>query len=98
MVRHRYLVAYDVSDPARLRQVYKTMNGYGDPLQYSVFTCDLSEVERWKLKAALLEIIHHGEDRVIIVNLGPLGGRGDIAFEYLGRQEPVPAEREAVIV
>lgn len=97
-MRHRYLVAYDVSDPARLRQVFKVMNGYGDPLQYSVFTCDLSEVEKWKLKAALLEIIHHGEDRVVIVHLGPLAGRGAEAFEYLGRQEAAPAEREAVIV
>ncbi len=97
-MRHRYLVAYDVSDPARLRRVFKIMNGYGDALQYSVFTCDLSEVEKWKLKAALVNVIHHDEDRVVIVNLGPSGGRGTDAFEYLGRQEAAPAEREAVIV
>lgn len=97
-MRHRYLVAYDVSDPARLRQVFRVMNGYGDALQYSVFTCDLSEVEKWKLKAALLEIIHHDEDRILIVNLGPVTGRGAEVFEYLGRQQPIPGDREAVIV
>lgn len=97
-MRHRYLVAYDVSDPGRLRRVYKTLNGYGDPLQYSVFRCDLSEAERTQLKEALAEIIHHTEDRVMVVDLGPADGRGACAFEYLGRQEPVPEEREAYIV
>lgn len=97
-MRHRYLVAYDVSDPARLRRVFKVLNGYGDPLQYSVFTCDLSDVEKWKLKEALLEVIHYGEDRVVIVDLGPTAGRGAVAFECLGRQHPPPEDRRAVIV
>lgn len=97
-MRHRYLVAYDVSDPGRLRRVYKTLNGYGDPLQYSVFRCDLSDAEKMKLKEALVGLIHHVEDRVMIVDLGPADGRGAWAFEYLGRQDPVPAEREAYIV
>lgn len=97
-MRHRYLVAYDVSDPARWRQVYKVMNGYGDPLQYSVFACNLSEVEKWKLKVALLEVIHHDEDRILIVDLGPVAGRGAEVFEYLGRQQAIPGDREAVIV
>ena len=35
--RHRVLVCYDVREPKRLRQTYRTMLGYGDPLQYSVF-------------------------------------------------------------
>lgn len=97
-MRHRYLVAYDVSDPRRLRRVYKTLNGYGDPLQYSVFRCDLSEAEKVQLRAALAAIIHHTEDRVLVVNLGPADGRAACAFEYLGRQGPVPEQREAYII
>ena len=97
-MRAQYLVAYDISDAKRLRRVFKIMNGFGDPLQYSVFVCDLSEVERWKLKDALVGVIHHREDRVVFVNLGPSGGRAAEAFEYLGRQMAVSVERTAVIV
>ncbi len=97
-MRHRYLVAYDVSDSRRLRRVFKVMNGYGDPLQYSVFLCDLSMVEKWKLKEALLEVIHQGEDRVLIVDLGLAGGVRSEALEYLGRQEVPRVVDEAFIV
>ena len=45
-MRNRFLVCYDVSDPKRLAQVYKKMNGFGEPAQYSVFICDLSPKER----------------------------------------------------
>ena len=38
-MRNRHIVAYDVSDPARLRRVHRKMNGFGDALQYSVFAC-----------------------------------------------------------
>ena len=31
-------MAYDVSDPKRLRKVHKTMSAWGEPLQYSVFS------------------------------------------------------------
>ncbi|MDD4792699.1 MAG: CRISPR-associated endonuclease Cas2, partial [Firmicutes bacterium] len=41
-MRRRFIVCYDISDPKRLRKMYRTMRGFGDPLQKSVFTCDLS--------------------------------------------------------
>ncbi len=31
-MRLAYLVAYDISDPKRLRRVHRTMRGYGDAL------------------------------------------------------------------
>mgnify|MGYP000653098870 CR=1 FL=1 len=46
MSRHRYVVCYDVREPKRLRKMHHTLLGYGDPLQYSVFVCDLSAAER----------------------------------------------------
>lgn len=97
-MRTRYLVAYDISDDRRLRRVFKIMNGFGDAIQYSVFVCDLSDVEKWKLKDRLVDVIHHREDRVVFVSLGPSAGRGSDGFEYLGRQVAVPGERAAVIV
>jgi CRISPR-associated protein Cas2 len=44
--RHRCIVAYDVRDPARLRRTHQVMLGFGDPLQLSIFLCDLAPAER----------------------------------------------------
>ena len=40
-----YLVAYDVRDPKRLREVAHHLEGYGERLQFSVFRCRLTERE-----------------------------------------------------
>lgn len=97
MSRSRLIVCYDIADPKRLRSVFKLMRGFGDSLQYSVFTCDLSDRERVVLQGRLVELIHESEDRVLILDLGPVGGRGDRALTVLGRQhEPQP--RQAIIV
>jgi len=97
MARSRYVVCYDISDQKRLRRVYHVMCGFGDPLQYSVFACDLSPSERVLLETALVEAIHEREDRVLIVDTGPADGRGEQCMKVLGRQH-VPKERRAIIV
>ena len=96
-MRKRYIVSYDVSDPARLRQVHRKMNGFGDALQYSVFSCDLSDKERVILEEALTEIIHWKEDRILIVDIGPADGRGKGAIYTLGRQLAPSGSRVMVI-
>ena len=45
MARRRYLIAYDIRDPQRLRRICKLMEAHGERLQYSVFICDLSRGE-----------------------------------------------------
>ena len=45
-MRRLYLVAYDICDPKRLRKVFKTMRGFGEHLQFSVFQCDLTPMAR----------------------------------------------------
>ena len=96
-MHNRYIVAYDVADGKRLRRVFKKMNGFGDALQYSVFACDLSSKERVIMEEALTEIINLKEDRVIIVDVGPVEGRGGDVVRTLGRQTK-PREREALVV
>jgi CRISPR-associated protein Cas2 len=66
-----YLVTYDISDPKRWRRVFKLMKGYGDWLQLSVFQCRLSRKRHAELIALLDGIIHHSEDHVLIINVGP---------------------------
>lgn len=83
-MRHVYLVAYDVADSKRLRRTYKKLQGYGDSLQYSVFRCELTAAERQQLKGELWDILDLAQDRVMIVNLGPVGKRGDDCVEFWG--------------
>jgi CRISPR-associated protein Cas2 len=45
LARRRYLVAYDIREDRRLRNVATCMEGYGERIQYSVFVCDLSDQE-----------------------------------------------------
>jgi CRISPR-associated protein Cas2 len=97
-LRRRYLVAYDVSDSGRLRRTYRKMCGFGTPLQYSVFRCALSAAELVLLRSVIGEIINHAEDRVMIVDIGPVDGRADAAFEFLGRHDLPPDDLSAVIV
>lgn len=97
-MRNVYLLCYDVADPKRLRRTYRKMCGFGDPLQYSVFRCDLSPTEKQLLKEALWEILNWQEDRVMLVNLGPVGARGDQCVEFWGEPRVEVAARAAVIV
>lgn len=84
-MRVRYLVCYDISDPQRLRRVHRKMCGFGEPLQYSVFQCDLSDAERILLIEALTPVINQREDQVLLVDLGPAEARGNRSFAVLGR-------------
>jgi CRISPR-associated protein Cas2 len=77
--------------------VFRCLNGYGDPIQYSVFFCDQSPQEPVLLLADLTEIIHQQGDQVLIVNLGPIDGRGGEVVESLGRKLR-PTERGSVVV
>lgn len=95
--RTRFLVSYDISDSKRLRLVHKTVKDYGWPMQYSVFICDLDAIEVLRLKQDLNLIIHHGEDSVAFVNLGPPANRGRDCFEFMGLRTALPTSGSTVI-
>ena len=84
-MRHTYLVCYDISDDVRRSRVLKTMKGFGDHLQYSVFECQLNATDLTRCRHALSQAIHHKDDQVLFVNLGPAEGRGDRVITALGR-------------
>jgi len=95
--RNVFLVAYDVRDSKRLRRTHKTLGDYGDALQFSVFQCAMSASEKELLLGELSEIIHHKEDRILIVDLGPQQGCGSRAIQVLGNQELPPDAGPVVI-
>ncbi len=84
-MRSSYLVCYDIADDKRLRRVFKTMRGFGDHLQFSVFECQLTAGDLIRCREELRQIIHHGEDQVLFVNLGPSDGRGERVITALGK-------------
>lgn len=84
-MRSSYLVCYDIADEKRLRRVFKIMRGWGDHLQYSVFECQLTPSDLVLLRGELAAAIHHTEDQVLFVHLGPAEGRGERVITALGK-------------
>lgn len=84
-MRNTYIVCYDISDPKRLRKVFKTLRAWGDHLQYSVFECQLRRMDLVRLRATLSDIIHNKEDQVLFVDLGPSRGRGERVISAIGK-------------
>lgn len=85
IMRKTYLVCYDICDDKRLAKVCKTMRGFGRRVQYSVFECQLSGSDLALCRHRLSAIIHHRQDQVLFVDLGPVEGRGDRVISSLGR-------------
>lgn len=83
-----WIVAYDICDPKRLRLVYKTMRGFGEHWQYSVFHCELSPARKVRLLSLLEDIIDHSVDQVLFAPLGPVGGHNQQSIEVLGKRRP----------
>jgi CRISPR-associated protein Cas2 len=64
----------------------------------SVFRCELSRTERLTLKEKLWPILKLDEDRVMIVDLGPVDGRGEECIEFWGLPRTVPRRCTSLIV
>lgn len=96
-MRQTYILAYDISDPKRLRRVYKLMKGYGEHVQLSVFRCELTHRGLVELRARLGAVIHHDQDQVLFVDVGPEEGRGSTSISAIGRAYK-PPERTAIVV
>lgn len=79
-----YVVSYDIMDQKRLQRVHKAMLGFGEPIHYSVFRCDLTTKGRVQMVEALTGLMDLDEDRVMIVDMGPVGGRVEERIEFLG--------------
>ncbi len=90
-----YLVAYDISNPKRLRKVAQVCEDFGFRRQFSVFLCRLTATDMVKLKSRLYDIIDLQKDRVEVV---PLCNRCAAQIEALGRPVEAHDARDVVIV
>ena len=83
-MRRVYIVSYDISESRRWRKVYKAIRGFGKRIQYSVFRCELLPEDKVRLVAKLDEILHHEQDKLLVVDLGTIDGRGKDCIESYG--------------
>lgn len=91
-----YIITYDIADPKRWRRVYKTLNGFGEWLQLSVFHCRLSEQRRAELETKLRTLIKRGEDHVLLIDIGPTH-RAAVVVTSIGKTYSA-IERKAIVV
>ena len=96
MRRKHYVVTYDISDDRRRNRVFRTLHGFGDHAQFSVFFCELNEEELSRLRQRLRAEIHQGEDQVLIVELGPASRAVSESLQVIGRHY-APAVRTVVV-
>ncbi len=94
-MRNKYIVAYDIAEPRRLRNVYNLMCGYGNSIQYSIFSCELSGKEKMILITELFEIIKPSEDSILIIDLG--SDKKHSKIETLGIKK-IQKERKSIIL
>jgi len=97
-MKHVYLICYDIAEPRRWRQVYKTLKGAGESVQYSVFRCELSAVERQQLIERLWECLNLAEDRLLVANLGQSDSRGQECLQYWGTPRELPNSTRPIVI
>ena len=65
------IVVYDIADDKRRLNLFKTLEGYGIPVQFSVFECELSDEDFLLMRDKLERVIDKNEDSVIYYDLCP---------------------------
>lgn len=63
------VVAYDITDPSRLRQVARHCEDYGIRVQYSIFECRLPAEKFEAFWRELTDLINPATDRIVAYRL-----------------------------
>jgi CRISPR-associated protein Cas2 len=92
-----YVISYDIAADDRRTDVAEALRAYGRRIQYSVFECVLGDTAHAKLRTQLDGLIHHGEDQILFLDLGPLDGRAREAVTALGKPWTLPRHESVVI-
>lgn len=97
-MRRFHLVCYDIRDDKRLAQVREAVMDYGWRLQLSVYACEMTDTDAATLTERLRDIIHHHEDHVMIIDLGPALSPGKLPrqISHMGQEPNVPNIRHLI--
>jgi CRISPR-associated protein Cas2 len=58
------VVSYDIEDNKRRSKVCNELKNYGEHVQYSVFECDISQIQIKKLQTDLKKNINQRQDSI----------------------------------
>jgi len=92
-----YFLFYDVADSKRWRNLYQTLQGYGEWVQLSVFQCSLTKTRYAQLVTKCQEIINHKEDHLVIIEVGSAKTLKP-KIRSIGKRTVDPIEREVIIL
>lgn len=95
-MRNRVLVCYDISSDRRRDKVARACESYGVRIQFSIFECPLDALRLSRLRSGIEEMIHHEQDQVLFVTLGPESGDASLRIEAIGR--PYTLRSRVVVV
>jgi CRISPR-associated protein Cas2 len=90
-----YIVAYDISDPKRLKKVATACEDFGVRKQYSVFLCRLSATDFVRLRSRLYDLINLQDDQVLFI---PICAKCVNQIEAMGRPTEAVDARDVVVV
>ena len=76
--------------------MFKTLNGFGEWLQLSVFQCRLTRRRYAELETQLRSIVKAGEDHVLLIDVGP-ADRIAFVVRSIGKTF-AGVERRAVVI
>ena len=93
---HRFIVAYDVSSDTRRVKVARTLETYGDRLQYSVFLVDVKPAKLLRLRLAVQDHLDLTCDSVLFCDLGPLSGGETRHIQFVGTTRSFTGHRPLV--
>lgn len=91
--RTLYIIAYDISSDRRRTKVHKTLCGFGEWTQYSLFECYLSDKELLTLHGKLDKILEPEKDSV---RFYPLCAACVSKVETVGSEKP--EEKQVFII
>jgi len=94
--RNHVLVSYDIADDRRRTGVFETCRDFGNHVQYSVFLCELDRREFALLRDKLAQLIHHGDDQILMVHLGPATRDVLATMDVLGQPYDSPGRQLVV--
>ena len=91
--RTLYVIAYDIANNRRRTKVHKTLSGFGEWTQFSLFECHLSAKELLQLRERLDKLLKPEHDNV---RYYPLCATCASKVDTIG--SPKPEEKEVIII
>ena len=88
------VVTYDIPNDRRRLKVMKTLEGYGDRVQYSVFECLITNATYGQLRQRLGKLISAKEDDIRFYELCR---SCQAARKGMGRGKPQPRQEHVVV-